>query len=159
MQDLPLIQLLDTLLKLHKSLNELADEKTEVIKKNDVEKLNQLILIENKHIKEIQKVERERVEYMSTLFPKQPLISLNECISQFSELDQEKIQARQKDLSVEINKLKTANNLNQSLLEQSLSYINLNLDLIYPQVVNTYGKENLEENQTIGDIRLFDSKA
>ena len=56
----PLIDILEKLLQLHKSLYQLSLEKTEVLKKGDIDALNLIIKNEKTHINAIQVIEKER---------------------------------------------------------------------------------------------------
>ncbi|KIL46587.1 hypothetical protein KP77_27140 [Jeotgalibacillus alimentarius] len=128
--------LLQQQITLHKSLLELAKQKTEIIKVNNIEQLNQLIKDEQKHIRAISSLESKR-----------------------GQLDPNgDIQEEKAELLHVILKLKEVNELNQDLLTQSMQLVSLNLDLMMPQPDSmNYSKDN-EENDQPGRS-MFDSQA
>jgi flagellar biosynthesis/type III secretory pathway chaperone len=154
----PLIVILEKLIKLHKSLFQLALEKTEVIKKGDVEALTSLMNNEKRHITAIQAIEKERVKLIATILPQLENPTLKECTTQFAESEQAEIRNLQDQLLSKLSQLKDRNELNQELLEQSLLFVELNLDLLMPNDITNYSKTN-EDETPVSKINLFDSKA
>lgn len=145
-------------LHLHKSLYQLSLEKTEVLKKGDIDALNLIIKNEKTHINAIQVMEKERKEWMSKWFPEREEMILADCLPHFDQADREKITSIQHELIVELDQLKAVNGLNRELLEQSLQYTSLNLELLLPKELSNYTKENDEEDP-LPHYSLFDSKA
>lgn len=158
MSSKPLIELLEKLLKLHKSLTQVASEKTEVLKKGDVEALNTLMKNEQTHINAIRLIEQQRVKTLAKLLPGEKDPTLRDCLPLFEESVQQEVITLQEKLVQQIDQLKAANDLNQQLLEQSLQFVMLNLDLFLPENMPNYSKEN-EEPSTNSNLSLFDSKA
>ncbi|MDZ5711475.1 flagellar protein FlgN [Jeotgalibacillus haloalkalitolerans] len=123
-------------LKLHKSLLELAKQKTAVIKENNLDQLNQLIKDEQKHIQAISALETKR-QQLNTL---------------------EDLQAEKGELLHVIIELKSVNELNQDLLTQSMQLVSLNLDMLMPQPDSiNYSKEDSDDDQPVRS--MFDSQA
>ena len=77
-------------LHLHKSLYQLSLEKTEVLKKGDIDALNLIIKNEKTHINAIQVIEKERKEWMSKWFPEREEMTLADCLPHFDQSDREK---------------------------------------------------------------------
>ena len=154
----PLIDILEKQLHLHKSLYQLSLEKTEVLKKGDIDALNLIIKNEKTHINAIQVIEKERKEWMSKWFPEREEMTLADCLPHFDQSDREKITSIQQELIVELDQLKAVNGLNRELLEQSLQFASLNLELLLPKELSNYTKENDEEDP-LPHYSLFDSKA
>lgn len=152
----PLLKILEKLYKLHKSLHQLALEKTEVLKKGDMEALKNLMQNEQSHISAIQVIEKERVKIISDLVPGQPNPTLSDCLPLFDASDKEKVSELQEKLTSQLLDLKTVNELNQQLLEQSLQLVSLNIDLIRPQSPSNYSKD---EEEDMPNLTIFDSKA
>ncbi|TKC17031.1 flagellar protein FlgN [Robertmurraya kyonggiensis] len=152
----PLFKILDKLLKLHKSLYQIAVEKTEVLKKGDLEALNNLMKNEQSHISAIQMVEKERVKLMQELLPGKKEATLQECLALFTGNEKEDLEALQEGLTQQLLELKTVNDLNQQLLEQSLQVVSLNLDLLVPNNPANYSKD---EEEDMPNLSIFDSKA
>lgn len=63
----PLIQILEKMLVLHKSLHQLAKKKTDILKAGDTDALSNLLNEEKHHIEAIQKLEKER-QYLANQF-------------------------------------------------------------------------------------------
>lgn len=153
-----LLLVLEKLLKLHKSLYQIAQDKTEVLKKGDIEALNQLMKNEQSHISAIQMIDKERAEIISKMIPKQKNPTLRDCIALLDKPEVDKIVSIQEQLLSQITLLKEVNELNQDLLTQSLQYVSLNLDFLLPNQSVTYSKEQ-DSEQDLPNLSLFDSKA
>jgi hypothetical protein len=149
---------LEKQLQLHKSLYQLSLEKTEVLKKGDIDAIILIIKNEKTHINAIQVIEKERKEWMSKWFPDREKMALADCLPHFDQSDREKITSIHQEFVVELDQLKVANGLNRELLEQSLQFASLNLELLLPKELSNYTKENDEEDP-MPQYSLFDSKA
>lgn len=152
----PLMKILEKLLKLHKSLYQIAVEKTEVIKKGDLDALQTLLKNEQSHISAIQMVEKERGKMIAEMLPDHLNPTLNDCIPFFESDEKAKVMTLQGELVDLLTELKSVNELNQQLLEQSLQFVSLNIDLLLPNNPTNYSKEEVEEGP---ELHLFDSKA
>ena len=154
----PLIEVLKKLVQLHKSLYQLSLEKTEAIKTGKIDVLNSLIKNEQKHITAINMMEKQRITIITKFFPDQKEPTLAECMQQMEPTDRDLLTSIQKDLVETIEELKAVNALNQELLEQSLQYVRLNLDLLMPDELPNY-KGKPEEEALLPQFSFFDSKA
>ncbi len=126
-----LIFILEKQLKLYKSLYELAGEKTEMIKSNDIDGLNRLMTDEQKHITAITALEEERIREMEKLFPdRNPLPSLTDCIQTAGPHESDRLEYLYEQLTDILHRTKERNNLNQELIRQSLQFVNFNLQLL-----------------------------
>ena len=76
-----LIELLEKHVKLHKGLLELANKKTEVLKKGDMEALNEMVKEEQKYIAAIDRVEQERIRVVNAMIGEADEPTLTACIS------------------------------------------------------------------------------
>ncbi|WP_050616464.1 flagellar protein FlgN [Bacillus testis] len=156
-----LIQHLDTLIKLHRSLLKLANQKTEAIKTNNIDVLEKLMNEEQKHIKAITQIENERLKEVALLMDHQDHTtpSLMDVIAQ-SEDGQSDLLKKQREQLLELTQqLKDANHLNQQLIYSSLQYVNLTLDMLRPQEANyNYNKPANNGGQHM-KRSLFDSQA
>ncbi|WP_338449524.1 flagellar protein FlgN [Niallia oryzisoli] len=154
----PLIEVLKKLLQLHKSLYQISLEKTEAIKKGNIEALNALIKNEQKHITAIQMMDKERTIHISRLFPELNEPTLSECLPRFEQSIREELASIQQELIGKLDELKAVNELNRELLEQSLQYVRLNLDLLMPDELTNYSKGH-EQEASLPQVSFFDSKA
>lgn len=160
----PLIQTLGKMLLLHKSLNQLAKQKTDILKTGDTDALNNLLKEEKKHIQAIQKIEADRQkaseEFLATFEQSNKSnTTLTECISFANPMEKQKLNQLKSELQTQIIALKDQNELNQQLIKQSLQFVNLSLDLLMPEI-DTYNYERPGQAYQFNEGRsIFNSKA
>ncbi|CAN7200005.1 flagellar protein FlgN [Rossellomorea sp. LjRoot5] len=155
---------LEKLYKLHKSLFDLSVNKTNVIKKGDMNELDQVLKDEQKHLAAINTVEAERQRESSNYlqsrgasFNEAPTIS--QCIEHSSVQEQEILAQWHEKLVGIIGELKAQNELNQKLVYQSLQFVNMNLSMTQHQPEqSTYSRPN-GEKKAPASRSIFDSKA
>lgn len=105
---------------IYENLNQLADKKTQILKDNDIKSLDSIMQKEEVYNKKIIKLLQERDEYFAQNYE----------ISKSEKEEVEKVAERLKLVSDEFS---NKNELNQSLVQQSLYYVNLNLNMLAPQ--------------------------
>ncbi len=156
------IQILDKQLLLNEKLLNLAFEKQDIIKNNDVARLNGIVLEEQNIVKEIIFLEKNRAiaveNIQRDLDIKKPITNIKEVVNKVSKDRAQKITDISKNLKEVLAKLKVQNDLNNELIKISLDYIDLNVNIFKSMVSNepkTYGKRAYEND---GDGRIFDSK-
>lgn len=155
---------LEKILKLHKSLNEIAKRKTDIIIKSDADALKLILKDENKHIQAIQKLSSELSDIGNAILDSDEIsgaATISAIIENAESHDKMKLQKVKADLEEQVDVLKRQNNLNQDLLEQSLQFVNLSLDLLIPDLDTFNYSSNNESNEDISQNKrsLFDSKA
>ncbi|HZG59672.1 MAG TPA: flagellar protein FlgN [Anoxybacillus sp.] len=151
-----LIKLLEKHVKLHKGLLELANKKTEVLKKGDMEALSGIMKEEQKYIAAINQVDRERIQVVEAMVSESNERTLTTCISQTEGTERAMLEKLRDDLIAVVSELKNINLLNQQLTQQSLQFVTVMLDTLMPQPPEmNYGAPN---KATTGRS-LFDSKA
>ncbi len=148
-----LVNTLSKLLVLHKSLLLLAKQKTEIIKAGDMDSLNNIIKEELKHVQAIKKIDKER-ENITKNIPFDDLI--NEITDQKYK---NKLEQLKNDLMAELDQLKKQNDLNHQLIEQSLQFVNISLDLLLPDTEAIDYSLNGKIDNELTRISTFDSKA
>jgi flagellar biosynthesis/type III secretory pathway chaperone len=155
-----LIALLEKHVKLHKGLLDLANKKTEVLKKGDMEALSEIMKEEQKYIAVINQVERERIHVVNAMVSESNDRTLTTCISLAEGTERAMLEKLRDDLTAVISELKNINQLNQQLTQQSLQFVNVMLDMLMPQPPNiNYAATNKAPNPYEGGRSLFDSKA
>lgn len=143
----------------------LAKQKTDIIKKGDIDSLQNLLKEENKHIQVIKKFEASLIQETSSFLQKNGLAidqpSLINAIEIATQSEKEALLKGKIDLENQIKELSMQNQLNQQLLEQSLQFINVSLDLLQPDIdsynydrADNGSQDNRQQNRS-----LFDSKA
>lgn len=153
---------LEKLVELHKSLNELALKKTEIVKQGDTEALNRLLMDEQKHIKAIEATEKERQTAVTAFLENEGQEAEPSTITRVIELlsptDAEALNRLKEELILEAETLKEQNYLNQQLVYQSLQFVNVTLDMLLPQNKQfNYDKPAKPKQQ--GSNSMFDSRA
>lgn len=155
-----LVSTLKKILVLHQNLLKLSEQKTDILKKGDIDALNEQMKEEQKYILAIKQMENERIAIVDKLLgPRVQEKTLSKCIEAATEPIGSELAELHEDLRKVTQELKTVNELNQQLTHQSLQYVNMSLDMLLPQEQNaTYGNPagTKEKKQTRS---MFDSKA
>lgn len=144
-----LIESMQKLLKLHKSLLELSLKKTRILETEDIQALTQLLKEEQAHILAIEKSEAERRRAASDR-------KLNELLKEMPEPHKGILEEISQELRGVISKIQEQNELNTSLITQSLKFISFSMSIVEPpQDDYNYGP-----NETgVQGKSLFSSKA
>jgi flagellar biosynthesis/type III secretory pathway chaperone len=155
-------QVLNSLVKLHEALLEISREKTEVIKEGKVEKLQSILVKERKRIRELEQAENARIHIVEAFVKEHPSVSDPSITSLLEHLDKEEekteLEASAISLTEAITKLKQQEQLNQALINQSMQFVQLSLDLMNPSLKNlNYGEGKAASSA--GKRSVFDSKA
>ncbi|MGG4439865.1 flagellar protein FlgN [Brevibacillus fortis] len=142
-----LYDLLDNLIQLHKALYTLASHKKEVLLKGIVDELVAITRQEQKLIKGVTEAEAARQQVVKELTAQKGFALQEGTLAELIKLTtsaEEKMRliSCRNELSRIVTELRDANDLNQQLLEQSLSFVNMTLDLITdtPEDDFIYGK-------------------
>lgn len=138
-----LITTMEKLLKLHKSLYEIALNKTDIVKIGDMDALNQTLKEEQAHLAAINKLENDRQKLASSIVPGTAKPTIDDCLTVSSLID-DTTHARLSEIRTEllgvIAQIQQRNELNQQMIYQSLQFVNLSLQLVMPQPEEyTYG--------------------
>ena len=162
----PILQTLDNLEKLHKSLLELAYKKTEFIKTGDMDSLDQLLKDEQAHVAAISQLEQQRqtvvTDYLRAkgIAPTDHPTVAHVMEATESLTDQEQLKTARNRLLLNIEQLKYQNDLNQKLTYQSLQFVNLTLDMLKPRPDQiNYSLTEAKGDKTTKDKTYFDSQA
>ncbi|CAG9621432.1 flagellar protein FlgN [Sutcliffiella rhizosphaerae] len=149
-----LITVLEKMSTLHAYLYELTVRKEEVVKGNKVDELQQITREEQQYTRAIVQLEKQREQ-----------LSGNKTISEVAEVSspEEKtvlLNLKEKLLDT-IEKIKVQNELNQSLLQQSLQFVTMTMNTLNPQptAVNYEKPANSKKSPSAPGRSLFDSKA
>ncbi|MHA6258383.1 flagellar protein FlgN [Sporosarcina sp. CAU 1771] len=156
---------LDNLEKVHRSLLQLAYDKTALIKTGDMEGLDQLLKGEQSHLAAIVQLERQRqnavAEYLTDQgrsVPNGPTVA--DVLEVAQDTEKEMLKESRDRLLHAIHDLKWQNDLNQKLTYQSLQFVNLSLDMVRPQPESvTYSKTEISGRKVSKEQVSFDSQA
>ncbi|KFZ43299.1 flagellar protein FlgN [Anoxybacillus flavithermus] len=125
-----MIDVMQKLLSFHRGLLQLAEQKTEAIKKGDIHTLQQMMTKEQKYVMAIRQLESERMGFLSHLPEEERTVS--RYAEQVEENERATLLHLADELSVTVTRLKEQNELNMQLLQQSLQFIHFTLDLMIP---------------------------
>lgn len=163
-----IISTLEKLEKMHKSLLELANKKTELIKANDMEQIDDMLKMEQAHVAAIETLEQQRqamvTDYLQAkgiAFTDIPTVA--QVIDAADGTEKEALQKMRERLVALLADLKIQNDLNQKLVFQSLQFVNLTLDMMRPQQTQgstfNYSGAEVRGQSTVGKKSYYDSQA
>lgn len=127
-----LIHSLEQLENLHRNLLQLAEKKTDILKKGDMESLKEIMKDEQYYLGQIDTLEAERTEAAKALLPNLTEPKLHEILPLLSEEEQLKVTKAKNNLEDILLQLKEFNMLNQQLIYQSMQILNSTLSLLRP---------------------------
>lgn len=161
-----LIESLGRLDEAHVAMLESAQKKRSAIMNNQVEEMIGILNQESRIVKQIEQLEDARIAACYAFLQERGVKSqLNLTITELSRLvfDQEEKKAlldMQKKLSDTLHQLKEINDLNQKLIEQSLTFLDYSLDLLVgePEQAATY-QHPADKGGGRGRPGLFDTRA
>ena len=154
---------MEKLVGIHQMFNEFSKEKTTSVTKGDISQLKSIMQKEAVQLKKLEGLEQERQRLVRFFMQGKGLVTeggtLTEILAHVSDGEKEKLLSLQKSLVEQIEKLKQQNELNQQLLQDSLRFVNLSLDVLQPEPeTGNYGRPNKEQDEPQGRS-MFDSKA
>ena len=146
---------------LYEALLELPDQKTLMVVRNKVRDLEQLTLKEQQFIREMGRFEQIRQSLLGHFAQEKELTevpqNLSALLSFLSEEDAAEIEQLRQDLISVIGEIGEKNRLNETLINQSLDIIQLNLELLtQDENTNPYGKKADTKNKQ--SRQIFDAK-
>ena len=159
-----LTEALKELVKVHIALNDLAKQKTDCVIKGDISNLNSFIQKEAVHIKQLQVLETARIRAVSQLAREEGFFmergTIQEILPYLKEDQKKAVELLQKQLLEEVIKLKYENDLNRQLIEDSLRFVNLSLDMMQPEEDSgNYTRSTSDNEHAVAGRPIFDSKA
>ncbi|KRF33992.1 flagellar protein FlgN [Paenibacillus sp. Soil787] len=131
-----IVETMEELISLHDALLETSKEKTPVLVDNRVDRLNKIVLKESKLIKRIEEINQLRIqligEYLlSRGYRPDPRVKVSDLIKVIFKAEEKKsLTDIHERLSNKIKELKQVNELNQNLIEHSLSFIDYSINLL-----------------------------
>jgi flagellar biosynthesis/type III secretory pathway chaperone len=164
-------ELVDTMTKendIYKELIPIADEKTRVIIKNDLDALQKITEREQLTIEKINTLERRREEVIiniGTVLSRDPKeLNMKELIRVMGKQPQEqrRLEKIHDELKETLQRLVTINDRNKELINQSLEMIQFNMNLIQSTRmapgVNNYTRSAGESSIRQAGTGMFDAK-
>ncbi|WP_255247360.1 flagellar protein FlgN [Paucisalibacillus globulus] len=157
-----IIEKLDNLTKIHHQLIVLSEEKTAVVKKGNVEQLQTILVKERKMVQQLEQAEENRQKEVNAWFANHGNTSEDATVTNLlnqlnDDSEKKKIEESAVKLTESIVKLKQQEQLNMALIQQSMQFVQLSIDLMSPSLKNmNYGKDN---QPPAVNRSVFDSKA
>lgn len=158
-------ELMESLMTIHGDLYTLGQRKIEPIKKGDMSALEVLVREETKLVRKLQSTEALRTKAVRTFLISKGEVTENATMTDVRKFatneEQQQLERLQAELMEHVQNLKAQNELNQLLIEESLRFVNLSLDLMVPHKEDVSYKRPKERDDNRFDTghSLFDSKA
>lgn len=158
------IETIEKLTVLHEQLLSISKQKTDKITESDTEGLVKLLTKERQLVQQINQVESKRSELVNQLCKERNIETEDITITRLLEnLDN---QIEKADLEDEVTKLieqivqiRESEQLNNELLQQSMQFVQLNLEMLQPEAQQvSYGNNAQQRQQTSRKRSVFDSK-
>lgn len=155
-----IIAALQQLIEIHQDMIKLSEEKTEIIKEGSVEKLQKQLVREQKLIRLLEQAENNRQQEVISWYRQadRPLeeITITNILNVLEdEEERNALEEAAVQLANAVMKLKQQEQLNHSLLQQSMQFVQFSLNMINPTIENfNYGNQQTGNNRSV-----FDSKA
>jgi len=153
---------LQELTAIHEGLLEISKRKTDIIKEGSTEKIQAILVEERKYIKILEQAEQKRQKevekwYTDQQLPLEEITITNMLDILTDQQEQKELEKMTIQLTEAITALKQQEQLNQALLQQSMQFVQLSLDMLNPTIQNmNYGKT---QNTEGAKRSVFDSKA
>lgn len=147
-------------IEVYKHILSLSVKKTDIVVNGHIKKLEEITQEEQKLIIKIGKLEdiRESVIYNINKELGLEEINMTKLNDYLEEADKVFIKNLKDELMDILNQIKERNELNGSLISDSLEYINLNIDILTNSTIdNTY--DNKQTDSKAIQRRMFDTKA
>jgi len=126
-------RILSRQLELNRALLEISIEKTDAIKSDDAKKLSSMLIDEQEMVKEMISLEKERAVVASAIAKDVGVKTVDDILSIVRESSQQKageIEGIAADLRCVLKELEERNSMNNSLLQFTIDYIELNVNLM-----------------------------
>lgn len=146
------ITVLEQLTEAHLQLNEIAKDKREAIMTNDLDVLTKTMKSESKWIQRITELNQERIAVSVQLLQENGVKSQGDVTLRqlfgvvYSPEQRARLSDQELQLKEQLNDLRKRNELNQQLLQQSIDFVKFSIDLIVPQVDDSYIYRNPASN-------------
>ena len=148
---------------MHEELLDASNEKTEQIKQGNMEELTKLLMEERKLIQTIEQLETERQKQVENVFSHFGIETSNQTVSELVTYIENESEKNLLDEVVAalvrvMAELKRVEQLNNSLIQQSMQFVHLSLDMLQPSAQSINYTDKNEKQEAVKQS-VFDSKA
>jgi len=161
-----LLDVLEKLYEAHDELLQIGERKREAIVHNHLEQLNECVNKETRVLAKIAQLEQQRIEatmgyLISRGYSPNPKITVKELVRiVFKNTDKQALTNAQTKFAHLLDELSRQQSLNQKLLEQSLEYIDMSLNLYTGSEEDTVTYSHpLQGDRSQSRFSMFDKKA
>jgi len=158
-----IIQVIENLIRLHDALLENAKQKTEAVKEGSLDKLQMVLIEERKYIQLLEQSESDRKAaidhwFLQNNYPLNNRPTLTELLNLLSnQKEKNELERKSHLLKDLILLLKQQEQLNHALIQQSMQFVQLSLNVLNPSINNmNYGNKSKKVSVK---RTVFDSKA
>ncbi|SDE35192.1 FlgN protein [Paenibacillus sp. UNCCL117] len=152
---------------IHDTLLDMAEKKRHALVHNEVDRIMQIVTKENKLLRRLEEIDAERIEatgafLMEKGYKPNPRVTVSDLAKIiFTIEDKKELIDQQKRLLAKIRDLRELNQLNQQLIEHSLSFIDYSLDLMVGPPEDEVFYHNPQQQQSSASKRMgvFDTRA
>ncbi|AFK87676.1 MULTISPECIES: flagellar protein FlgN [Thermoanaerobacterium] len=151
-----LISILNGEMLLYKDLYDIANKKTDVIVRGEIQELDSMTKVEGSIIGKLMALEDEREKFLNDNFDSQ--VTISQLCSILPESDAEKLKMVQEEFNNLLKALSNRNDLNKSLLKQSIEFVNYSIGVISNNLLEDngiYGESGVSKSIN----RIIDKKA
>lgn len=156
-----IVRSLEELTNIHEDLIDISKEKTELIKSGSPENLQKLLIKEQKYIHKLEQREQNRERAVFDWLEKEGMKTSTPITEIMEHISDKKIREKLEQITTKLTKaitdLKHQEQMNQSLLQQSVQFVQLSLNTMNPTLKNV----NYDKKSSVSGERrsMFDSKA
>ncbi|EOC99395.1 flagellar protein FlgN [Caldisalinibacter kiritimatiensis] len=157
-------EILEEELKIYKEMLQITEKKTKVITSGTAKELDKTTQIEQTMILKIAKLENQREKIVENIKiqvginGEASVAKLTEKISAQYKNEVKELESIRDELLDILNKIKKRNELNSKLINDSLEYINFNINLLTSSATETTYTNKVEEGNAGKSQSLFDAK-
>lgn len=159
-----ILSALERLVQLHDSLLQLSLTKTDLLKKGDIEGVQNILKTEQKHIQAVNKLEKERLTAVDKWAEQYQLSDDEKVVTEIlkkvsDDGERKQLEELSTELAEKLVELKAQEALNHELTNQSLQFVQMNLDLLSPTIEQVNYGNAKSQNDPQSKRSVFDSKA
>lgn len=147
----------------HGELLTIINAKTALIKDGKMDEFQKLLMSERKHLQKLNQLEDKRIDQTEKIFDTLHINTEDKNVTILLEhlpegKEKESLEKATAELIDQIVEIKHVEQLNTELVQQSMEFIQLSLDMLQPSIRNM--NYNQKTNQSTGNNKsVFDSKA
>ena len=153
---------LNELIELQKQLLNYAEQKRTVLIERKVDDLNRLVKEEAKLVKQLEKLENERVKLVEDVMQNHSSLSFSQFVDQLpDEQAKQNLQFQLKTLQQLMKDLQSANRVNETILKDSMSFVHHMIDQVTKSKQQHFNYQSpLDQQKSQTSSRgFFDTKA